>query len=101
MKFIEVSSSSDFGALGFEESEWFNEKGRLFSLAQTHKDNKFQIYLDKELGVVEKQKVANEPILTIKALEFEVIDFRFIQYTQNLYKKTKESQYTNFYRVEE
>ena len=48
MKFIEVSSDYDFGALTFEQSDYFYQKSELYNRALTEDDGVLSVIIDAE-----------------------------------------------------
>jgi len=76
MKFIEVSSDYDFGALTFEQSDYFNQKSELYNRALTEDDGILSITIG---GEDENEEME----INVKALDFDDVPDDFLEYVLN------------------
>lgn len=97
MKFIEVSSDWNYGALKFEASGWNTPKGRkeLFDLAVMNGGTSI-LSLPNDLA--DKNKDIE---IDIRALSYGPIDKDFLLYMMEELVDRDMLQYTNIYTVEE
>jgi hypothetical protein len=97
MKFIEVSSDWDYGALKFEDSGWDTPKGRkeLFDLAMRNGGSAVLV-----LPGDPEEKMEDVEI-DIRALSYGPIDKDFFLYMMDELVDRDMLQYVNIYIVEE